>query len=135
MVNTKRLHARPPTALPAAEPLVRIYLAVVMATFVTLAALALTAPRLATSNAWGHAIVVGVFAIVLPLRLRRAQTAKRGAIRAVGFISAILFLANVVEALIPGFVSAWMRVEMVLVALLMLGVVLDVIRWAVVNKN
>jgi hypothetical protein len=42
---------------------------------------------------------------------------------------------NVAEALIPAFVPAWMRLEMTLVALLMVGVVLDVTRWAVLNKD
>jgi hypothetical protein len=138
MVNTTHHTAHPSstsTALPAGAILVRAYLAVVVATLATLAVLAHTEPRLATTDAWGHAIVVAVFAIVLPLRLRRAQAGKRGAIRAVGLISSVLFLVNVAEALIPGFVPMWMRVDMVLVALLMIGVVLDVIRWAVVNKD
>jgi hypothetical protein len=122
-------------ALPAAAVLVRVYLAVLVVTLAALAVLTLTAPRLATSNAWGHAVVVAVFAIVLPLRLRRAQPGKRSAIRAVGVISAVLVLINVTEALIPGFVPLWMRLDMGLVALLMVGVVLDVVRWAVVNKD
>jgi hypothetical protein len=137
MVNT--IHHPAPsstsTALPRAAILVRVYLAVVVATLVALGVLSVAAPKFATTNAWGHAIVVAVFAIVLPLRLRRAQTGTRGAVRAVGLISAVLFLVNVIEALIPGFAPVWMRIDMVLVALLMVGVVLDVIRWAVMHKN
>jgi hypothetical protein len=127
--------AVPLKPLPAAAILVRVYLAVVVATLVILGVLSDTAPHQATSHAWGHAIVVSVFAIVLPLRLRSAQTGRRSAIRAVGLISAALFLANVIEALIPGFVPSWMRVEMYVVAALMLGVVLEVIRWAVTNED
>lgn len=52
-----------------------------------------------------------------------------------GIIAAVLFLVNVTEALIPGFVPQWMRIEMVVVALLMAGVVLDVVRWAVMHKD
>jgi hypothetical protein len=122
-------------ALPVAGVLVPIYLVVVGLTLVALLVLSLVAPSLATTNGWVHTIVVAVFAIVLPLRLRRAQTGRRGAVRAVGLIAAALFLVNVVEAVIPGFVPVWMVVGMIVVALLMAGVVLDCIRWAVVNKN
>jgi hypothetical protein len=115
--------------------LVRVYLVVVAATLALLVVYTFAAPHLATTNAWGHAIVVAVFAIVLPLRLRRAQTGYRGAVRAVGLIGALLFLANIVEVLIPGFVPVWMRVEMVFVALLMVGVILDAIRWAFTQKD
>lgn len=137
MVNAATRHPRPvgPTALPAARTLVRVYLAVVVLTLAVLMVLSFAAPWLATADAWDHAIVVAVFAIVLPIRLRRAQTRGRGAIRAVGLIAAVLFLVNVVEALLPGFVPLWMRVEMIVVAVLMAGVVLDVVRWAVVRED
>ncbi len=39
-----------------------------------------------------------------------------------------LFLVNVIEALIPGFVPIWMRVEMIGVAVLMGLVILLVVR-------
>lgn len=131
MVNSTRDTApsSAATPLPAASLVIRVYLAVVVATLVGLVILSFTASPLATSNAWGHAIVVSVFAIVLPLRLRSAQTGRRSAIRAVGLIATVLFLVNIVEALIPGFVPVWMRAEMYVVAALMLVVVLDVIRW------
>jgi hypothetical protein len=117
--------------LPLATPAVRAYLVVVAATLVALAVLAGVAPHQATGDAWGHAVVVAVFAVVLPLRLRAARAGRRGAVRAVGVVAAVLFLANVVEALVPGFVPGWMRVQMVVVALLALVVVGDVVRWAV----
>src|SRR3978361_1926145 len=77
-------------ALPAGAVLVRLYLAVVVCTLTALVVLAFTAPRLAPSDAVGHEIVVALFAIVLPLRLRRAQAGSRGAVRAVGLIAAVL---------------------------------------------
>ena len=85
--------------------------------------LSLAAPQQAPSEAWGHAVVVAVFAVLLPARFRSARRGSVGALRAVGIIAAVLFLVNVVEALLPGFVPPWMRVEMVLVAALMLGVI------------
>lgn len=137
MVNRIRRPLDRPTApaLSNASLLVRAYLILTAATIAALVVLAFTFPSLATSDAWGHAIVVGVFAVVLPLRLRRARGGNRGAIRAVGIIAAVLFLVNVTEALIPGFVPLWMRIEMVVVALLLAGVVLDVVRWAVMHKD
>ena len=123
------------TPLPASAVVVRVYLAVVVATLVVLVVLSSTGSPEATSNAWGHAIVVSVFAMLLPLRLRSAQTGRRSAIRAVGLISSALFLVNVVEALIPGFVPLWMRAEMYVVAALVLVVVLEVIRWVVTTKG
>lgn len=133
MVNSRSgvISSTSSAPIPAAAVAVRIYLAVVIATLLGLAVLSSAGSHQATSNAWGHAIVVSVFAVVLPLRLRSARTRRRSAIRAVGLIAAVLFLVNVTEALIPGFVPAWMRAQMYVVAALMLVVVLDVIRWAV----
>lgn len=132
MVNVSSSRPTPqgnrPLALTAA--LVRIYVALVALTLVALVVLGLTAPERATAHAWGHALVVAVFALVLPLRLRRARAGDRGAVRAVGIVAAVLFLVNVVEAMLPAF-PGWMRVDMLVTALLMLGVVLDVVRWAV----
>lgn len=137
MVNSIDRVARKPApgTLHAASLLVRTYLVVTAATIVALIALSLTVARLAPANAWGHAVVVAVFALLLPLRLRRARTGDRGAIRAVGLIASALLVVNVIEAVLPGFVPAWMRAEMVLIALLMAGVVLDVVRWAVMHKD
>lgn len=63
------------------------------------------------------------------------QTGRHGAIGAVALISAMLFLVNVVEALVPPFVPVWVRVEMIVVAALMVGVVLDVVRWAWADEH
>ena len=126
-----------PTARPlrTVSVLIGLYLIVVAATLVALAVLSSTASAQASSHAWGHAIVVSVFAAVLPLRMRSARKGRRGAVRAVGIIAAVLLMVNVVEALIPGFVPTWMRVQMWAVALLMALVVIQVARWAATNKE
>ncbi len=98
--------------------LVRAYVAVVLATLVVLVVLAAVAPAQATSEAWGHAIVVTVFAVVLPLRLRPARRGNTHALGAVAVIAGVLVVVNLVEAAIPGFVPTWMRLEMVLIAAL-----------------
>ncbi len=132
MVNVSSSRPRPPGNRPLAltTALVRIYIALVALTLVALVVLGVTAPEQATAHVWGHAVVVAVLAVVLPLRLRRARAGDRGAVRAVGIVAAVLFLVNVVEAMLPAF-PGWMRVDMLVTALLMLGVVLDVVRWAV----
>jgi hypothetical protein len=107
--------------------LVAAYVVVVVATVAVLATLSAVAPELATDEAWGHALIVGVFAVLLPLRLRAAMHGSVRALRAVGFIAAALFLVNLIEALIPGLFPAWMRAEMVGIAL-MAGVILSVMQ-------
>ena len=69
---------------------------------------------------------MAVFAVLLPVRLRAVQRGSVAALRAVGLISSALFVANVVEAAIPGFVPVWMRIEMVGIAAL-LAVVLGLV--------
>lgn len=115
-------------ALSRLRGLVAAYVVVVVATIAVLAVLSALAPAQATSEAWGHAVVVAVFAVLLPLRLRAAARGSVRALRAVGLVAAALFLVNVVEALIPGLFPGWMRVEMVGVAVLMAGVILSVVQ-------
>jgi hypothetical protein len=103
---------------------VGIYVALALGTVVALGILSATAPHQATHDAWVHAVIVAVFAVVLPLRLRGARAGSPGALRAVGIISAVLFLVNVIEAVIPGLFPLWMRVEMIGIALVMLVVIL-----------
>jgi hypothetical protein len=108
--------------------IVRIYVAVVAATLVALGVLSAVDPGQATQEAWIHAAIVAVFAVVLPLRLRSAATGSVRGLRAVGLISAALLLVNAVEASISGLFPVWMRVEMVGIALLMACVILLVVR-------
>lgn len=100
-------------------PLVGIYVALVVITLVVLAVLAGVAPAQATVDAWGHAMIVAVFAVLLPLRARSAVRGSAGALRAVGVIAAVLVAVNVVEALLPGAFPGWMRGEMAVIAVLM----------------
>lgn len=95
------------------------YVLIVVGTVIALVVLGSTAPALATDEAWGHAVVVAVFAVLLPVRLRAARR-DRGAVRAVAIIAGVLAVVNVVEAALPGVFPDWMRVEMVLIAALML---------------
>ena len=104
---------------PGLVALTQAYVVVAVGTVVALAVLAAVAPSLATQDAWGHAVIVAVFAVVLPLRVRAARHGSLSALRAVGIISAVLFLVNVVEAMIPGLFPTWMRIEMAAIAVLM----------------
>lgn len=61
--------------------------------------------RLATNEVWGHAIIVAIFAVVLPLRMRSA-----------------------VEAVIPELFPVWKRIEMVLLAARMVVLVIAGVR-------
>lgn len=107
--------------------LIGTYVAIVIATIAALAILSAVAPDQAPQEAWGHAVIVDVFAVLLPVRLRSAARGSVGGLRAIGIISAVLFLVNAVEAFLPMF-PTWMRVEMIVIALLMLANVGLVIR-------
>lgn len=125
MVNTLNAPSRNLTTMAG---LLRFYVVVAVATIVVLGILSAAAPHQAPTEAWVHAVIVAVFAVLLPIRMRSALRGSVGALRAVGIISAVLFLVNVVEALIPNFVPIWMRVEMICIALLMAAIIGLVIR-------
>ncbi|MCG7310545.1 hypothetical protein [Brachybacterium sp. ACRRE] len=112
--------------LPLASTLAAVYLVLVVVTIPALVVLTVVSPRLAPVEAWIHAVIVLLLGVLLPLRLRRAATGSRSALRAAGIIAAVLLLANVVEALIPGLFPVWMRTEMIVIAVLMAGVVTGV---------
>lgn len=99
--------------------LVTGYVVIALATVAALAIMSSAAPALATSEAWGHAVIVAVFAIVLLLRWRSARAGDAKAWRAVGVIAAVLLVVNAVEAALPGVFPVWMRVEMAVIAVLM----------------
>lgn len=107
--------------LSSLTQVVRVYVFIVLATIAALIIMSVVSARLATDHAWGHALIVAVFAVVLPLRMRSARAGNRGGLLAVGIISAVLLLVNVVEILIPGFLPMWMRIEMIGIAALMAG--------------
>ncbi|MFC4586226.1 hypothetical protein [Sphaerisporangium corydalis] len=100
--------------------LVAAYVVVALGTLMALAVMAGAAPHLATSEAWGHAVIVAVFAIVLPLRTRAALKGSPSGLRALTIIGCVLLVVNLVEAALPGVFPAWMRVEMLVIAAMML---------------
>jgi hypothetical protein len=132
MVNT--LMASQRSRMQAMGVLVRAYVAVVLGTVVVLGILSVAAPAQATRDAWVHAVIVAVFAVLLPLRLRSARSGSRGGLRAVGLISAALFLVNVIEAMIPGLFPVWLRLVMVGIAALMAAVIGLVVREALTES-
>jgi hypothetical protein len=115
--------------------ILRVYVGVAVATVVVHAVLSGVGSSLATQEAWVHAAIVAVFAVVLPLRLRAAREGRRSGLRAVGIISGVLVLVNAVEATIPGLFPAWMRVEMAAVAALMALAVLLVAQVVAASRH
>ncbi|ROO87650.1 hypothetical protein EDD29_5274 [Actinocorallia herbida] len=128
MVNTKAVGE--PRRLRFVSAVVTVYVAIVIGTVAALGAMSSAAPEQATDEAWGHALVVLVFAILLPVRLRSARSGNTKAVRALGIIAAVLLVVNLVEAALPGVFPAWMRVEMAAIALLMLAMLVLVRRSA-----
>lgn len=104
------------------------YAAITLVTLGALAIMSSATPALATPEAWGHALIVAVFAVALLLRLRVARAGSARALRAVGIIAVVVCAVNIVEAAVPGLFPAWMRVEMLAIALLMLVLALLVHR-------
>jgi hypothetical protein len=125
VVNRDRSEGR--GRLRVVTGLVAVYVVIAIGTVVALGALSAVEPRVATTAAWVHAVIVLVFAVVLPLRLRAVGRGSRRALIAVGIIAAVLLVVNVVEALIPGLFPLWMRVEMVAIAVVMASVILFVV--------
>jgi hypothetical protein len=81
------------------------------------------APSLATSDAWGHAIIVAIFAFVLPLRLRAVRkNPSPGGVRAGIIIASVLLAVNLVEAFLPMF-PGWMRGEMAVIVILTIALI------------
>lgn len=127
MVNSNEVQTDTPRWLGAVSALVWGYAASMVATVVALAVLASTAPDQATEEAWGHALIVVVFAVLLLVRLRSARSGSTRAVRALGVIAAVLLVVNLVEAALPGVFPGWMRGEMVAIAVWM-GAVLVLVR-------
>ena len=108
------------SSLGATPVLIRGYVVAAFATLAVLALLASVAPAQADDHAWWHAAIVAGFSLLLLLRSRSAEQGQESGRRAVRVISTVLLVANLVEAALPGTFPAWMRVEMVGVAVLML---------------
>jgi hypothetical protein len=115
----KRSTREPRSAdLAAASVVVRAYVVLTAATVAALIVMSAVAPRLATSNAWGHAVIVVIFVILLPLRMRAARKGSTRALRGVTVMAVAVLAVNVVEAALPQF-PGWMRIEMAVTAVLM----------------
>jgi hypothetical protein len=122
MVNSEmsqRTREPRPADLAAASTVVRAYVVLTVVTVVALIMMSAVAPRLATADAWGHAVIVIVFVILLPLRIGAARKGSTRALRAVIIMAAVVFVVNVVEAALPHAFPGWMRIEMVVIAVLM----------------
>ncbi|NEA40330.1 hypothetical protein [Streptomyces sp. SID11385] len=130
MANNARPPALPPHRLGAVSALVWGYAAAMAATVAALALLASRAPGQATDEAWGHALIVMLFAVLLLTRLRSARSGSVRAVRALGIIAAVLLVVNLVEAALPDAFPGWMRVEMVAIACWMAALFLLVRRSA-----
>lgn len=123
VVNNADAHTELAPRIRWLSAAVGAYVAVTLGTIAALTVLSRTAPRLATQEAWGHAIIVAALALVLLLRLRAARRGSSSALQALRIIALVLLVVNTVEAVLPDAFPPWMRVEMVGIAVLMLLVV------------
>ena len=112
-----------------ASTLIGIYAVLALGTVAALAVLSEEAPTWATQEAWGHGVIVAVFAMVLLRRWRAARRGSARAFRAVRIITGVLLVANLIEACLPSF-PTWMRIEMVVIAAVMLAVFVALARHA-----
>ncbi|MFE4330001.1 hypothetical protein ACFRQM_11170 [Streptomyces sp. NPDC056831] len=128
MVNSVAGDELGSASLARVKQLVTAYVSVALGTLVALAVLAVAAPHLATDEAWGHAVIVAVFAIVLPVRTRAALKGSPSGLRALTIIGCVLLVVNLVEATLPGVFPAWMRGEMLVIAAMMLTLAILSIR-------
>lgn len=111
-----------------APALAGLYALVSIATVAALVVLSIVQPELATPHAWGHAVIVAAVAVLLPLRLRAAWRGSGRALRASLVIAVVILVVNVVEAALPGVFTAWMRIDMVVSAAIMLLLVIVLVR-------
>ena len=94
----------------AIQVLLVVYLAATVATIGVLAARHAD-QAFATDEAWGHAIVVLVFAALLVPAASRAARGSRGAYRRLLIVSIVLPVVSVVLVALPHLLPGWMRVE------------------------
>jgi hypothetical protein len=76
----------------------------------------------ATDEAWGHAIVVLVFAVLLVPAAARAARGSRGAYRRLLVVSIVIPVVSVVLVALPDLLPPWMRVEQAAYGVLLLVV-------------
>lgn len=114
--------------LTTATRLVAGYVLLTIVSVLTLIVLSALGSDEATSDAWGHAVIVAAFSVLLALRLRAARRGSAPGLKAVGIIAVVLLVVNVVEAALPHAFPVWMRVEMLAVAIVMAALVVAVRR-------
>jgi hypothetical protein len=90
--------------------LLLVYLAATVATHAVLA-VRRDDTAFATDEAWGHAIVVLVFAALLVPAASRAARGSRGAYRRLLIVSIVIPVASVVLVALPHLLPEWMRIE------------------------
>jgi hypothetical protein len=90
-----------------------LLLACLLATAATLGVLAARHEDagFATDEAWGHAIVVLVFAALFVPAASRAARGSRGAYRRLRIVSVVIPVVSVALVDLSGFLPPWMRVE------------------------
>jgi hypothetical protein len=121
MVNKDTVRAREPDLVLASKA-VWVYVGLTVATLIALVVMTGVAPHLATDEAWGHQIIVAIFAVLLPLRMRAARGGSSGAVRAVLIIATVVGVVNLVEAILPVF-PLWTRIVMPVVVVTMAALV------------
>jgi hypothetical protein len=101
-----------------------LLLAYLLATVATLAVLAVRHDdaAFATDEAWGHAIVVLAFAVLLLPAASRAAAGSRGAYRRLRIVSVVIPAVSVVLVALPHLLPTWMRVEQAAYGVLLLVV-------------
>jgi hypothetical protein len=101
-----------------------LLLAYLLATVATLAVLAVRHDdaAFATDEAWGHAIVVLAFAVLLLPAAARAAAGSRGAYRRLRIVSVVIPAVSVVLVALPHLLPPWMRVEQAAYGVLLLVV-------------
>jgi hypothetical protein len=114
-------------ALRSARTLVGVYLSVSALAVVALVALH-GHPALVNPASWVRASIVLVSAVLMFLFARGAVAGSRRAWLRVRIVSAVMFVAIVVIASLPGFLPGWLRVEQCLCGALLLPVVVLVNR-------
>jgi hypothetical protein len=101
-----------------------LLLAYLLATVATLAVLGVrhADAAFATDEAWGHAIVVLAFAVLLIPAASRAAAGSRGAYRRLRIVSVVIPVVSVVLVALPHLLPPWMRVEQAAYGVLLLVV-------------
>lgn len=115
--------------------LATLYSFLAVLTVILLGIFSVTKSQLATKDAWVHAIIVVVFAVVVPVRANAARNGNRSALRATGIIASVLFLVNIIEGLVPNFMPMWIRADMFVVATLMACIIGTVINISLSKEN